>query len=79
MYDVIAEPPVFVGGVQVTVTVVSPPVTPMLVGAPGVVKVDAGVDEAEEADGPMTFRATTVKEYSVARESPETTQVFAGV
>ena len=79
MYDVIAEPPVFVGGVHVTVTVVSPPVTPMLVGAPGVEKVEARVDDAEGADGPMAFPATTVKEYRVARVSPEMTQVFAGV
>ena len=54
-------PPPFTGGVQVTLTVVSPPVATTLVGAPGFEAVVIGAVAAEGSEEPMAFTATTVK------------------
>jgi hypothetical protein len=60
-YCVMAEPPVDVGAVQLTMTEVLPPVTETLTGDPGVVEATAAPDGADAGEVPPAKLATTVK------------------
>ena len=73
VYRVIADPPVFVGAVKLTVALPAPPVALMPVGVPGAVA--AGVTEEEALEvGPVptALVAVTVKVYAVPLVKPVT-------
>jgi hypothetical protein len=72
VYEVIAEPPLETGGVNVTVACPLPPVAVPIVGASGTV---AGVTELLVAEAilvPIAFVAVTVKVYAVPFVKPVT-------
>jgi hypothetical protein len=70
---VIADPPVFVGAVKLTVALPLLPLAEMLVGAPGTVATGVTADDALEAvPVPTELVATTVKVYAVPLVSPVT-------
>jgi hypothetical protein len=62
VYPVIADPPVFVGAVKLTVALPLLPLAEMLVGAPGTVAAGVTDDDAVEAvPVPTELLAVTVK------------------
>jgi hypothetical protein len=68
LYEVICEPPLAVGAVQLTVTAPIPADAITFVGAPGAPVGATGVTALLGADGellPCTFVATTVNVYAV--------------
>jgi hypothetical protein len=70
---VIAEPPVFVGAVKLTVALPLLPVALIPVGVPGTVAAGVTDDDAVEAvPVPTELVATTVKVYAVPLVSPVT-------
>jgi hypothetical protein len=74
-YVVIVEPPLFAGGVNVTVACALPAVALTAVGAPGVPIGAVGVTAFEGADGalvPTLLVAVTVNVYVVPLASPIT-------
>ena len=78
VYDVIGEPPLEAGGVNVTVACPTPAVAVPIVGGPGTA---AGVTLFEGADAgpvPTAFAAVTVKVYGVPLVRPLTMRGEAG-
>jgi hypothetical protein len=70
---VIADPPVFVGAVKLTVPLPAPPVALMPVGVPGAVAAGVTDDDAVEAvPVPTELVATTLKVYAVPLVRPVT-------
>ena len=62
VYPVIADPPVFIGAVKLTVALPLPPVAEMLVGTPGAIGAGVTADDGVElAPSPTELVATTVK------------------
>ena len=62
VYPVIADPPVFVGAVKLTVALPLLPLAEILVGVPGTVAAGVTEDDAVEAvPVPIALVATTVK------------------
>ena len=62
VYPVIADPPVFVGAVKLTVALPLLAVAEILVGTPGAVNAGVtGEDALEELPAPLPFVAVTVK------------------
>ena len=62
VYPVIADPPVFVGAVKLTVALPLLPVAEILVGTPGAIGAGVTADDAlEAAPVPIALVATTVK------------------
>jgi len=73
VYPVIADPPVFVGAVKLTVALPLLPVAEILVGTPGAIAAGVTADDALEAvPVPTELVATTVKVYAVPLASPVT-------
>jgi hypothetical protein len=74
VYPVIAELPLFVGAVHVTIAEVFPPVAVPMVGAPGIVGGEGVTcaDAADAADIPIAFVAVTVNVYTVPFVRPVT-------
>ena len=67
----IAAPPLFVGGVKLTVTCALP-LTPLTaVGAPGAVSGDTSLEALREL-APLMLDATSIKVYAVPLVSPVT-------
>jgi hypothetical protein len=73
VYEVIAEPPLFTGGVNVTTASPLPPVAVPIVGASGVVAGTTELLVAEAMLVPAAFVAVTVKVYVTPLVSPVTT------
>ena len=72
-YPVIADPPVFVGAVKLTVALPLLPLAEILVGTPGAVIAGVTADDALEAvPVPTILVAVTVKVYAVPLVSPVT-------
>jgi hypothetical protein len=70
---VIADPPVFVGAVKLTVALPLLPLAEILVGTPGAVIAGVTADDALDAvPVPTRLVATTVKVYAVPLVSPVT-------
>jgi hypothetical protein len=70
---VIADPPVFVGAVKLTVALPLPPVAPIPVGTSGAIGAGVTADDALDAvPVPTRLVATTVKVYAVPLVSPVT-------
>jgi hypothetical protein len=72
MYDVIADPPLLAGDVNVTVACALPPVAVPIVGAPGTVAGVTPFDAADAAPVPSAFVAATVNVYAVPFVRPAT-------
>jgi len=73
VYPVIADPPVFVGAVKLTVALPLLTVAEILIGTPGAVVAGVTADDALEAvPVPTELVATTVKVYAVPLVSPVT-------
>jgi hypothetical protein len=65
VYDVIAEPPVLAGAVNVTVALPFPYTAETFVGEPGVVAGVTALDAVEDALVPIALVAVTVNVYAV--------------
>jgi hypothetical protein len=74
-YCVIADPPLSLGGLKVTVAFVSPRTTEVKDGAPGGPTGVTVLELAEGEDAPAALFATTVNEYEDPLLSPETVQL----
>ena len=62
VYPVIADPPVFVGAVKLTVALPLLTIAEILVGTPGAIGAGVTADDAlEELPAPLPFVAVTVK------------------
>ena len=73
MYPVIADPPVLVGAVKLTVALPLLPLAEIPVGAPGAIGAGVTEDDAVEAvPVPIALVAVTVKVYAVPLVSPVT-------
>ena len=72
VYDVIAEPPVDAGGVNVTVACALPAVALPIVGAPGTAAGVTLLEGAEAGPVPTAFVAVTVNVYAVPLVRPLT-------
>ena len=73
VYPVIADPPVFVGAVKLTVALPLLLVAEILVGTPGAIAAGVTADDAlEAAPVPTELVAVTVKVYAVPLVRPVT-------